>query len=333
MILVDATFINTGGGRTLLRELLIALRGVPNVELIRDSRLPAPEVDGFPAVAVVSGERDRRAFYARRGPDFERVLCLGNVPPPVRLAAEVGVYFHNMNFLRPLRDGGLVPFAKMSYIAWRASNADFFMVQSGLVQAALAARMPARTRVFVAPFFPEHRPPPDALDAGRWSRFAYVSDASAHKNHVRLLDAWRLLADRGVFPELHLTVYGPHPKVIAMIACARQAGVRVTNHGYARSADLYGACGYQVYPSLVESFGLGLVEAAESGCAVIASDLPYVREVIEPSGSFDPLSHVSIADSVAGFVGRPATASAVRVKNRLADIVAWLRHGTMERFS
>ncbi|MGA0134416.1 MAG: glycosyltransferase, partial [Opitutales bacterium] len=291
---------------------------------------PAADGEGLPAVFVASGEAGRRAFYAGRGPGIRRVLCFGNVPPPVRLSAEVGVYFHNMALLRGPA-ASPVSWLKMAYVAWRAGHADFFLVQSGLVRAALAARLPSRTRVLVAPFFAVSPPPAvDFQDAARWSRFAYVSDAYPHKNHARLLEAWSILAARGQFPELHLTVYGPYPGALARIARAREAGLRVVNHGYVRPTELYEACGYQVYPSLMESFGLGLVEAAGSGCAIIASDLPYVREVVEPHGSFDPGSSASIADVVGRFVGRPSTPSAIRTRSRLDDIVAWLRDGRRE---
>jgi glycosyltransferase involved in cell wall biosynthesis len=62
--------------------------------------------------------------------------------------------------------------------------------------------------------------------------------------------------------------------------------------------ELYNSCEYAIYPSLVESFGLPLIEATNHGCKVIASDLPYVHEIIEPSLTFDPYSVESISNSI-----------------------------------
>ena len=39
---------------------------------------------------------------------------------------------------------------------------------------------------------------------------------------------------------------------------------------------------FLMFPSLTESFGLGLIEAIECGCKVIGADLPYTYEVCEP---------------------------------------------------
>ena len=53
-----------------------------------------------------------------------------------------------------------------------------------------------------------------------------------------------------------------------------------------------------IYPSLKESFGLPLIEAAQLGNQVIAADLPYVYEVIKPSLTFDPYSTQSISNAI-----------------------------------
>jgi len=39
-------------------------------------------------------------------------------------------------------------------------------------------------------------------------------------------------------------------------------------------------------------------EAAKHGCKVIASDLPYVHEIIQPSLTFDPYSVESTSNAI-----------------------------------
>jgi glycosyltransferase involved in cell wall biosynthesis len=52
-----------------------------------------------------------------------------------------------------------------------------------------------------------------------------------------------------------------------------------------------------VFPSLSESFGLGLVEAMEVGCPIAASDLPYARDVAQDAAAyFNPKNPKSIAE-------------------------------------
>ena len=53
-----------------------------------------------------------------------------------------------------------------------------------------------------------------------------------------------------------------------------------------------------IFPSLLETVGLGLIEAASSECKILAADLPYVREVVTPSLFFNPNSPEDIAKAV-----------------------------------
>lgn len=334
MILIDAVYINTGGGKVLLLELLAALRGAADVALLLDSRLEGLDTAGFTTFVVAPGEVGRARFYKEHGKRHGRVLCFGNVPPPVRLEADVAVYFHNVLLCEPIAEIGRrrrwLSAIKMAYIRLMSRNADRFLVQSPAVKSALANRLPAATEIIELPFYPSR--PSGAGDTsdcpGRWNRYAYVSNAYAHKNHVTLLEAWERLACRGVYPELHLTVSGDHPQLYAKIEKLRAKGGLVVNHGFTEAAKVYGACGYQIYPSLAESFGLALVEAAEAGCAILAADRPFVRQVVNPLATFDPHSAAAIEQVVLLTYGKRATPSQVVVDNHLLRLAAWVRNGS-----
>lgn len=49
---------------------------------------------------------------------------------------------------------------------------------------------------------------------------------------------------------------------------------------YSTVCCLYRSCDALLYPSYIETFGLPLLEAAMTGLPIIASDLPYAREVL-----------------------------------------------------
>jgi glycosyltransferase involved in cell wall biosynthesis len=53
-----------------------------------------------------------------------------------------------------------------------------------------------------------------------------------------------------------------------------------------------------IYPSIIESFGLPLIESIEFNCKIIASDLDYVKEIVNPSIIFNPFSVLSISNSI-----------------------------------
>lgn len=330
MILIDATYVNVGGGIGLLRRLLGELRGRTDATVLRDVRVTDLDTAGFRVVDAAPSHWARRRFYRDHAAGFSRVLCFGNVPPLRRLAAPTATYFHNLLFCegfpgqrwRERADMAL----KMAYIRHYAAHSDWFLVQSANMTAALRPAIGA-ARIAELPFFATPRAAEPPVRTQGWDQFAYVAEAHPHKNHATLLQAWRLLLARGLRPGLHLTVTAAYPRVLAEIAELRRAGALVVNHGFADPAPLYARCGYQVYPSLVESFGLGLLEAADAGCAVLAADRPYVHAVLAPHAVFDPLSAEAIADQVARCAGRPAPASVGKVVDRLPELLAWLTDG------
>jgi glycosyltransferase involved in cell wall biosynthesis len=84
-------------------------------------------------------------------------------------------------------------------------------------------------------------------------------------------------------------------------------GLNVTNAGELPHQDilsLYQKAGAIIYPSTFESFGLPLIEARQAGLPVLASELDYVRDVLNPEQTFDPESSKSIARAVKRFMGK-----------------------------
>ena len=57
-----------------------------------------------------------------------------------------------------------------------------------------------------------------------------------------------------------------------------------------------------IYPSFFESYGLPLVEAVQFNLPVIASELDYVRDILDPEFTFNPNSPKSISRSVKRFL-------------------------------
>ena len=140
--------------------------------------------------------------------------------------------------------------------------------------------------------------------------FAYVASGEPHKNHANLLSAWRILAEEGFFPTLYLTL-DPGKNVVYCrtineLRTARRA--RIINLGglaHDGVLALYRKVDALLYPSVFESFGLPLIEARQAGLPVVASELDYVRDILNPAESFDPGSPISIARAVKRFMAVP----------------------------
>jgi glycosyltransferase involved in cell wall biosynthesis len=73
--------------------------------------------------------------------------------------------------------------------------------------------------------------------------------------------------------------------------------------------QLYSQTQALVYPSVMESFGLPLIEARRAGLPILASELDYVRDLVDPEEVFDPRSPMSIARAVKRFLQIPEAPS------------------------
>jgi glycosyltransferase involved in cell wall biosynthesis len=154
--------------------------------------------------------------------------------------------------------------------------------------------------------------------------FVYISTASFYKNHTTLLDAWDLLFEKGLSPTLHLTVSKDATKTYQYILKLREKGLNIVNHGYTDPGPLYSSCAYLVYPSLNESFGLSLVEAAASGMKILAVDLPYVNSVIRPSASFHPERTASLSGIVFYAMKNAVPFPEILIRDQVDDLIRYL---------
>ena len=93
------------------------------------------------------------------------------------------------------------------------------------------------------------------------------------------------------------------------------------NHVYVDPRELYFTCPYLIFPSVMESFGLPLIEATDSGMKVIASNLPFVHDVVVPSLVFEPMDKVSIADAVIKALTSPLQESKIVTRNEADQLI------------
>jgi glycosyltransferase involved in cell wall biosynthesis len=86
----------------------------------------------------------------------------------------------------------------------------------------------------------------------------------------------------------------------------QEYGLKIWNEGalsHSEVLSLYNSIDALIYPSTFESFGLPLIEARQAGLRVLAPEMDYVRDVLDPEQTFDPQSPVSIARAVKRFLG------------------------------
>lgn len=324
-IYIHAMNVHQGGGRALLHALLKALSEKLAPIAILDTRMQlAQGLSGRIQIKRVKPSiLDRLkaewwlATHVRAG---DMVLCFGNLPPLFKSLGYVTVFVQNRYLIQkvslasfPLKTRMRLSVERL-WFSWNAAHANEFVVQTPSMKANLLSfkdigDIPVSVMPFVDNNEGYQRSLCGSADVSHRSYdFLYVASGEPHKNHCRLVDAWCLLAAEGLFPSLCLTL----DEMSSTDLCRwidekkNQFGLHLENLGvlpHDQIKHLYSQVQALIFPSTFESFGLPLVEAKQAGLPVLASELDYVRDVVDPVQSFDPDSPVSIARAVKRFMG------------------------------
>lgn len=304
MLLLDSLYINNSGGKILLDYLVETLESnkVP-VFYLFDERCKGdfPMVPNRRKVFMKATLINRHSFYKRKKKKFSRVFCFGNLAPTIPLDVPVYTYFHQPLFLDVPDSVSLIDKAKVKVktmvLDALKSNTNVWFVQSETIKIRLASKYEVDINdVQLLPFYP---PLGSNLHIQNRKKdgFVYISNGGIHKNHEILIEAFCNFFDVTRNGNLHLTISDEFPSLKVLISQKIEAGYPIINHGFITRQELvkiYQMNEYLIFPSLAESFGLGIVEAIENGCKVIGANLPYTFAVCEPSLVFDPLDIVAI---------------------------------------
>jgi glycosyltransferase involved in cell wall biosynthesis len=153
--------------------------------------------------------------------------------------------------------------------------------------------------------------------------FVYIASNEKHKNLEMLLDGFIDASEKvKIQLELNLTIQSRE-----LIKSNSIENLKIICHGSLNTKGvykLYKKSKFLIFPSLNESFGLPLIEAVQHGCKVIASDLPYVHEIIEPSLTFNPYSVESISSSILKAINEDLPETKVLVENKLDNFIDFI---------
>ena len=339
MILIDTTYIHSFGGKTIIEIFLKRANDLKlNYHVMIDSRLDSFFLEKNQAVnysIVKASHKIRKQFYIRNIKKFSSIFCLANVPPPFYNKLNTTIFFHNRLLLNTFSYNislkeRVINFIKINYIKYYNQKHYNWAVQTPYMNKLLQENLIINSdQISIYPVFKEILEINNSKKLS--NNFVYVSSNVSHKNHHRLISAFIAAANKTDKEfELHLTldkkelpknVYPKNLK-IEFHGTLSEEGVNV----------IYNLNKFAIYPSLVESFGLPLIESVNHGCKVIASDLPYVHEIIKPSLTFDPYSIESISNAILKAIEKdnlPETK--VLVENKLDNFVDFIISQDVQR--
>lgn len=321
-LIIHAPNVHQGGGRVLLSALLEGSVNVLHAAQL-DQRFPAANTENhvFVRVRPTFWSRLKAEWRLRSAGEDDTVLCFGNLPPLFGTPGRGYVFLQN----RLLLDGSSLasyPWkarlrltVERWWLRYRLAPCTQLIVQTPSMAGLVAQKL--GTRAWVLPFVPAAA---QTLSATKEFDFIYVASGEIHKNHRRLVEAWRLLRAEGLKPSLLLTLSAStEPELANWITCQSAShDLRIELRGRLNHdliIELYSRARCQIYPSLIESYGLPLVEASACGIPIVASERDYVRDVCTPQQTFDPESALSICRAVKRFLEisdqpqRPLTAA------------------------
>lgn len=327
-VFIHATNVHQGGGRSLLEALLKALHGKAEFVLSLDDRMLMPEhmshnVQIKHVKPSIVRRLDAEIWLAQSVAPEDIVLCFGNLPPLFKLRGRTVVFVQNRYLIDDVKLNGFSLRIRLRlgmerlWLSRMMSNASEFVVQTPTMKRLLEIKTQGRVPVRVLPFVAEPNGDAPNVPQSKVQKeykcdFVYVASGEPHKNHRRLIEAWCLLAEEGLFFSLCLTLdEARFATLYTEIEVMRQRyGLKITNAGELPHEDilaLYENASALIYPSTFESFGLPLIEARQAGLSILAAELDYVRDVLDPEQTFDPDSPVSIARAVKRYLGVVAT--------------------------
>lgn len=329
MLNIIAPNIKNGGGKELLEYLLEYLQenyqDVPVTVYLDSSMQHIKESGSLKAVFLKSSIEKIQLFYKK----LDNSLYFGNLPP-LRKSHNSIVYFHNLYLLmsaKKLFSSSLKFFIKYTlqqfYIKYFIKNSDIVACQNEEIKNKFIKKYSFYS-IELLPFFRLCNR--ELLNSeSKIYDFCYVSLAHPHKNHHLLIEACEILANENISFSLALTIEDGHDNLIKEIESVNQKGkINIINLGRLSKENvckLYAQSRCLIFPSTEETFGLGLIEAVNMDLDIIASDLSYVYQSVEPNLVFDPNSSLDISLKIKKYLSGDVKKSKAKVENEIDKMI------------
>lgn len=241
------------------------------------------------------------AFYFNLG---DNLIVLGDVPLRTKIPQLLFIHQPHLvfNSVNPNVGNGLL-FKIMRGLTWLNSGyAKKVIVQTdAMKQGILDSYLDWKRRECV---YAMKQPAPDWFNLSQSNhalknyasglKLFYPAAGYPHKNHQLISDMVSLDIPSGVIDEVRVTLGSDHfsenqSKLLKFLGRLDQGQCLIE---YERADAL-------VFPSLLESYGLPLVEAMTAGIPILVADLPYAHTLCgDEAIYFDPMDAKSLLDAI-----------------------------------
>lgn len=260
--------------------------------------------------------------------------------PPLAKHLNSIVYYHSTffanskNIIKNKKISRIIKFKRLFVhfiIKFFHRNVDFFFCQTNQIEQDLKKNF-KHIKVKKMPFFNDldliglnH-----SLKKDFEYHFFYPATPDIHKNYFRLFEAVRILGKEKKI-KVCVTIDNKSAEYVEKMNeindyLKYEAIINVGRVSKSEVLNLYMKSKAMVFPSLEESLGLPLIEAAYISCPIVGSDLPYIYDVVENPIVFDPLNVKDIADKMNDFLegkfGKINQRN--KIENKINEIIDYL---------
>ena len=316
-LVINAPNVRAGGGFVLLESILKHLDKtnlrcllIAN-ELVRKKLARFNNIETHYVSHSIYARLKNELYINNIAKQAKKILFFGNVPPVINLKCETILYVQNAYIINNYSLNGFSLKQHIRLVIERLwfkffyNNVDRFVVQTQSMKNLLQSKIGRNVELLPFSDF-AYIETSSVVNVD----FLYPSSGEPHKNHKNLIEAWVLLAKKGFFPELHLTLDETNHQNLLLWLNDKVThhSLKIKNIGYLKSHSemlcriKYSKC--LIFPSLLESFGLPLIEAEYFSTPILAPELDYVRDVVKPHQTFDAQSPVSICSAVLRFLNK-----------------------------
>ena len=329
-LIIHANNISNGGGKIILESLICELPSKINIIVQIDSRMMKMRLKDRPLIVyryikpTVLDRFKSEIWLLKNAKVEDTILCMGSLPPIFNIKGRVMVYVQNRYLIDKASSKGLSMKIRIRinierlWLKYRKSIVDDFIVQTLSMKLLMQqANKGGSQDIYIKPFTTDVNIKQVSKDKIKISRinskknkydFTYIASGERHKNHYELINAWCILADEKIFPTLCITIEDDKFKLLCnwIEEKKNKYNLKLENVGkikYEEVWKIYSQSTALIYPSSLESLGLPLLEASRMGLDIVASELDFVRDIVDPEETFNPKSAVSIAKGVKRYLG------------------------------
>jgi glycosyltransferase involved in cell wall biosynthesis len=232
-------------------------------------------------------------------------LYFSGLPPLFKKKRFVYCLFQNATIFYSNNDKNFINwifslnFLRYIYFKLFKSNVDKWLVLSKEAKKILTQRGINENLIKIINIFSSYLSRFRKIKIKKKYDFIYPASFLRHKNHLNLIKALIILSKDGINPKCLLVNDDKIQKFKYQdLICKYNLKVTIKCYSFNNMSYAYNSAKALIFPSLKETIGLPILEAAYLKIPIITANLPYAHEFVKSLKTFNPFCPIDIAQTI-----------------------------------